>query len=83
MESPPCRHCRGEGGAVVTHPSLPFGPHLTQAEVDLTLRLLNQGLHPDEILNEILSLRWEDEEAALQAIRDRVRERILDGELQR
>ena len=62
---------------------MPFGPHLTQAEVDLTLRLLNQGLHPDEILNEILSLRVQDDEAEMVAARDRVRERILDGELQR
>ena len=59
----------------------PFGPHLTQAEVDLTLRLLSQGWKPDDILNSILSLRLADDEAELYAARDRVREQILDGEL--
>ena len=65
----------------MTHPSLPFGPHLTQAEVDMTLMLLNYGHTPDEILNQILSLRVQDDDAELQAARDRQRERILDGEL--
>ena len=61
----------------------PFGPHLTQAEVDLTKMLLNYGHTPDEILNQILSLRIADDEAELRAASDRVKERILDGELQR
>ena len=59
---------------------MPFGPHLTQAEVDLTLRLVNQGLHPDEILNEILSLRVADDEAAEQLAHDNIRDWLVDNE---
>ena len=59
----------------------PFESPYTYLETQLTLRLLAKGWTPDQIVNEILSLRVADDDAEIQAARDRVRERILDGEL--
>ena len=61
----------------------PFHSPYTYMETQLTLRLLAQGWTPDQIVNEIESLRVAllDDVDEMQAARDRVRERILDGEL--
>ena len=58
----------------------PFESPYTQMETQLTLRLLAQGWTPDQIVNEIESLRVTalDAEAELFAARDRVRDRLID-----
>lgn len=58
----------------------PFHSPYTYMETQLTLRLLAQGWTPDQIVNEIESLRVTapDDEAALYAAKDRVRDRLID-----
>lgn len=61
----------------------PIDSPYTYLERELTLRLLAQGWRPDDIVNEIESLRVNlvGDEAAMQAAKDRVRERLMDEEM--
>ena len=62
----------------------PFESPYTYLETQLTLRLLAKGWTPDQIVNEIESLRVADlldDADEMQAARDRVREKMLDAEL--
>ena len=58
----------------------PFESPYTYMEAQLTLRLLAQGWTPDQIVNEVESLRVTapDDEAEMYAARDRVRDRLID-----
>ena len=72
-----------------TQVRLPFSESpFTQSESGMSLRLMKDGFTLNEVLNIIYSLRDVDADLLddmdeLQAARDRVRERILDGEIQR
>ena len=71
-----------------TQVRLPFESPFTQGESDMGLRLMKDGFTLNEVLNIIYSLRDVDADLLddmdeMQAARDRVRERLLDGELQR
>ena len=57
---------------------MPFESPYTYMEAQLTLRLLSQGWTPDQIVNEIESLRVTalDDADEMYAARDRVRERL-------
>ena len=60
--------------------AIPFHSPYTQMETQLTLRLLSQGWPPDQIVNEIESLRVTapDDADEMYAARDRVRDRLID-----
>ena len=69
-----------------TQVRLPFESPFTQGESEMSLRLMQDGFTLNEVLNIIHSLRDADlldDEAEMVAACDRVRERILDEELQR
>ena len=69
-----------------TQVRLPFESPVTQGESEMSLRLMQDGFTLNEVLNIIHSLRDADlldDEAEMVAACDRVRERILDEELQR
>ena len=60
----------------------PFESPYTYLETQLTLRLLAKGWTPDQIVNEIESLRvtQPDDEAAEQLAHDNIRDWLVDNE---